>query len=284
MPLIAVTGGSGKAGNAALDELSAHGYDVINIDTVPPRPDAKPYPFKQAELCNMGEVIDLLNGCESVVHMAAIPNENHHAPSRVFENNTMSTYNIFQAAATLKLKRVVWASSETVLGLSFGDTPPLYAPVDDDHAPYPNSRYSLSKSVAEEMARQFSRWSDIPIIGLRFTNIFRPEDYAQVPSYWDDPMQRIWNLWGYVDTRDVGQSCRVALEANVSGAPNYTITAADTIMNRSSKSLMDEVFPNVTLRKELAEFETLLSCDKAKAELGYSPQHSWRNHVSDNTV
>lgn len=279
MTKIAVTGGSGKAGYAALEELSEHGYDVVNIDAVPPQGEAKKFPFKQAELCEMGEVIDLLDGCDSVVHMGAIPHEMNHAPSRVFENNTMSTYNIFQAASILKLKRVVWASSETVLGLSFGDTPPLYAPVDDDHAPYPNSRYSLSKSVAEEMARQFNRWTSIPFIGLRFTNIFCPQDYANVPSYWDDANKRSWNLWGYVDTRDVGLSCRLGLEADVSGASNYTIAAADTIMNRSSVSLMEEVFPQVPLRKELDEFETLLSFEKAKQELGYMPKHSWRNHI-----
>ncbi|MEM9158647.1 MAG: NAD(P)-dependent oxidoreductase [Verrucomicrobiota bacterium] len=281
MPKIAVTGGSGKAGYAALNELSAHGYDVLNIDVAPPAPDAKPYPYKLADLCQLGEVVDLLEGCEAVVHMAAIPNQMLHSPSRVFENNAISTYNIFQAATILKLKRVVWASSETVLGLSFGDTPPLYAPVDDDHAPYPNSRYSLSKSVGEEMSSQFARWSGIPFVGLRFTNIFREIDYKKVPGFWDDPMKRVWNLWGYVDTRDVGQSCRVALEADVSGAPNYTITAADTIMNRSSASLMEEVFPNVPIRKELGEFETLLSCEKAKTELGYVPKHSWRDHLPE---
>lgn len=279
MPLIAVTGGSGKAGNAALDELSAHGYDVVNIDTAPPHPEAKPHPFKQADLCNLGETIELLTGCDGIVHMGAIPNEMLHAPSHVFENNTMSTYNVFQAAVTLGIKRVVWASSETLLGLSFGDIPPLYAPVDDDHAPYPNSRYSLSKSVAEEMARQFHRWSGAAFVGLRFTNIFRPNDYAKVPAFWEDPRSRIWNLWGYVDVRDVGHSCRVALEADVNGAPNYIIAADDTIMNRSSASLMQEFFPQVEIRKDLGEFETLLSSERAKRELGYTPQHSWRTHI-----
>ncbi len=279
MARIAVTGGTGKAGYAALVELSEHGYDVINIDTATPCPKQNPFPYKLADLCNLSEVTELLAGCESVVHMAAIPNENLHAPSKVFENNTLSTYNVFQAATSLKMKRIIWASSETVLGLSFGDTPPLYAPIDDNHAPYPNSRYSLSKSLGEEMARQFNRWSDIPIVGLRFTNIFRPEDYKDVPSYWDDAQKRIWNLWGYVDSRDVGQSCRVALEADVTGAPNYTIAAADSIMNRSSVSLMQECFPEIPIKKELAEFETLLSFEKAKKELGYSPKHSWRDHV-----
>jgi nucleoside-diphosphate-sugar epimerase len=77
-----------------------------------------------------------------------------------------STHAVFAAAVRLGLGRVVWASSETTLGLPF-DTPPDYAPVDEEHELRPESSYALSKVLAEEMARQFSRWSGIPFVGLR---------------------------------------------------------------------------------------------------------------------
>ena len=51
----------------------------------------------------------------------------------IFKVNTLSTYNIFEAARRLKIRNVVWASSETVLGLPF-NTPPPYAPVDEEYA------------------------------------------------------------------------------------------------------------------------------------------------------
>ncbi len=277
MKKIVVTGGSGKAGGAALHELAAHGYDVLNADSVLPHAGGAKFRCKQVDLCDLGEVHEVLSGADGVVHMAAIPNEMNHTGAHVFRNNTLSTYNIFEAAKNLGLARVVWASSETVLGLSFTDQAPRYAPVDDDHAPYPNSSYSLSKSVGEEMAAQFSRWRGVPHVGLRFSNIFLPEDYARIPEFWEEPKLRSWNLWGYVDVRDVGVSCRLGLEAAVEGAPNYTIAAADTVMNRSSTSLMAEVFPEVEIRRDLGEFETLLSIDKARRELGFEPQYSWRD-------
>ena len=41
-----------------------------------------------------------------------------------------------------------------------------------------------------------------------------PEDYQRFPAFQDDPHARKWNLWGYIDQRDVAQSCRLALEAD----------------------------------------------------------------------
>jgi nucleoside-diphosphate-sugar epimerase len=130
------------------------------------------------------------------------------------------------------------------------------------------------------MARQFNRWSGIPFIGLRFSNIKEPEQYQEFPSYWDDPWKRKWNLWGYVDARDVAQSCRLALETQVQGAEAFIIAAADTVMNRPNRELMAAVFPNVPLRQGIGDFETLLAIDKAKQMLGYAPRFSWRDHLN----
>ncbi len=281
MRRIIVTGGSGKAGTATLEVLAEAGYDVLNVDIVAPRGPAAAYPCKLADLTDLGEAHAVMDGADAVVHLGAIPNEMRHTGPKVFHNNTASTYNVFAAAQQAGVQRVVWASSETVLGLSFWENPPRYAPVDDDHAPYPYSSYSLSKVVGESMAAQFVRWSGVAHVGLRFSNILLPSDYALVPSFWDDTKKRSWNLWGYIDARDVGRSCRAALEAEVSGAVNVTIAAADTIMNRPSAALMAEVFPTVEVRGELAEYETLLAIDKARDVLGFEPRYRWRDEIPD---
>jgi nucleoside-diphosphate-sugar epimerase len=179
----------------------------------------------------------------------------------------------------LGLERVVWASSETVLGLPFERERPAYAPIDEEHPPLPNSTYALSKLISEELARQFRRWTGLPYVGLRFSNVMEPHDYERFPSFWEDATLRKWNLWGYVDARDVAQSCRLALSADV-GAEVFIVAAADTCMTRSSGELMEEVYPDVELRGELGEHETLLSIAKARRLLGYEPAHSWRDHVS----
>jgi len=181
---------------------------------------------------------------------------------------------VFAAAARLRLRRVVWASSETTLGLPF-DVPPAYAPVDEAHV-RPETSYALSKVVGEEMARQFSRWSGVPILGLRFSNVMVRADYGAFPSFQDDPAARKWNLWGYVDESHVAESVRLALEADVAGAEAFVIAAADTVMRRPSRELMEAVFPGVRVADHVRGNDTLLDIRKARRMLGYAPAFSWR--------
>ena len=174
---------------------------------------------------------------------------------------------------------MVWASSETVLGLPFENELPDYAPIDEQQTPFPESSYALSKLLSEQMAAQFNRRFGLPFAGLRISNIMEPHEYANFPTFWDDPTVRKWNLWGYVDARDVAQAARLALELDVPGSEQYIVAAADTVMNRSSQGLMEEVFPTVDIRGPVGEFDTLLSIDKARDVLGYEPDSSWRDHL-----
>jgi nucleoside-diphosphate-sugar epimerase len=272
---IVVTGGSGKAGRTVVADLVAHGYDVLNIDLVKYTiPGAR---FLKADLTDLGQTYEVLQGADAVVHLAAIPAPGILTEEATFRINMTSTYNVFQTAIALGLKRVVWASSETTLGLPFDREQPSYAPIDEEHVPLPQSSYALSKILGEEMARQMSRWSGVPIIGLRFSNILDTTDYQNFPDYWKDARLRKWNLWGYVDARDVALSCRLGLTAGIQGAEHFIIAAGDTVMNRPNRELMAEVFPAVPLRAGTGDFETLLSVKKAERLLGYTPQHSWRH-------
>lgn len=214
-----------------------------------------------------------------MVHLAAVPAPGLMPNARTFANNSAATYNVFAACRAAGIRRIVWASSETVLGLPF-DTPPPYAPVDEEYAPRPETTYALNKALEEEMARQFCRWEpDLVMVGLRFSNVMDVEDYAAFPAFDADPTARHWNLWGYIDARDGAQAVERGLAYDVPGAEVFVIANADTVMTRSSTSLMAEVYPEVPLRKELGEHETLLSIDKARRLLGYEPRHSWRDHV-----
>lgn len=271
---VVVTGGSGKAGRAVITDLLDHGYDVLNVDITPPaRRDA---PFLRADVTDLGQTIEALRGADAVAHLAAIPAPGLISDQQTFQINTISTYNVFSAAALLKLQRVVWASSETTLGLPFDDPVPHYAPIDEAHPLYPQSSYALSKVVGEQMADHFSRWSHLPIIGLRLSNIMEPQDYARFASFQGDARLRKWNLWSYVDARDVAQSCRLSLESTLTGSHAFIIASADTVMERANADLMAEVFPGVPLKPETGDHDTLLSVDKARQMLGYAPGRWWR--------
>jgi nucleoside-diphosphate-sugar epimerase len=280
---IVVTGGSGKAGRACVKDLLAHGYEVFNVDRVAPA--EKACPFILADLADFGQAIEALSsvdfgphGVDGIVHLAAIPTPMLYTNSVTFANNTLSTYNVFEAARRLGIKNIVWASSETVLGLPF-DVPPVYLPIDEEAPPRPESAYSLSKLLGEEMAKQFCRWdASLKIVGLRFSNIMEPKDYARFAGFDSDSEERKWNLWGYIDARDAAQAVRRALEAPIRGAEVFIIANAETVMLRSDSDLLAEVFPGVSVRKrDLGQNETLLSIEKAKRLLGYQPEHSWRN-------
>src|ERR1700730_11236674 len=222
---VCVTGASGQAGRAVVADLREHGYDVTATDAVVSRDDRGE--ILLADLTDYGQAVETLSGADAVVHLANIPAPGLSTPAVTFNANMAMNFNVFQAAAAVKLSRVVWASSETTLGLPF-DTPPRYAPVDEDHYPVPTSTYALSKVASETIAGHISEWSGIPFVALRLSNIMAPEDYEWLASFREDPPARKWNLWAYIAQRDVAQACRKALEAPtaaVEGSPAFIIAA-----------------------------------------------------------
>ncbi|HEU4424759.1 MAG TPA: NAD(P)-dependent oxidoreductase [Pilimelia sp.] len=285
MGRVAVTGGSGKLGRAVVGELVEHGYDVVNLDLAAPADQR--CPFVRIDLTDYGQVVgaltavdDRYTGVDGVVHLAAIPAPGLTTNAATFHNNIRCTYNVFEAARLAGIKNVVWASSETVLGLPF-DTPPPYIPLDEDYPGRPESGYALCKHLEEQMAAQFCRWDpELKMIGLRFSNVMEPVEYARFPSFDADPRSRSWNLWGYIDARDGAQAVRRALEFQGTGMDVFIIANADSVMSRSSVDLAAEVYPGVPVKRSLDAHETLLSIDKAKRVLGYQPRFTWRDHIA----
>jgi nucleoside-diphosphate-sugar epimerase len=279
---IAVTGGSGKLGRSVVQRLNDEGHQVMNLDRVGDRSPG----LALIDLKDYGQVIDAIlgiddrhTGFDAIVHLGAIPAPGILPDVATFHNNMLSTYNVFQAARRAGIKKLVYASSETVLGLPFDIDPP-YIPVDEEYPARPESTYSLVKHLEEQMAVQLTRWDpELSITALRFSNVMDSEDYEDFPFFDADATLRKWNLWGYIDGRDGAQAVLRALEKAKPGFETFIIAAADTVMSRSSKDLAAEVFPGVPLNRDVGEHETLLSIDKARRLLGYSPEHTWRDQV-----
>jgi nucleoside-diphosphate-sugar epimerase len=284
MPTIAITGAAGKTGRVVVRHFLDHGHTVVPIDSAGQAGGYGEFSrvlgvgLVRADLTDYGQAVDVLKGVDAVVHLAAIPAPGLFPDSTTFLQNTAMNYNVFAAAQLHHISPVVWASSETTFGLPF-DTPPLYAPIDEDHYPLPTSTYALSKVISETMGVHFAQWTGSAYIALRLSNVHVPDDYAKVRGYQDDFSLRRWNLWGYVDARDVAQACLKAVTAELDGAHSFVIAAADTLMEASNAELLDDQFPGIEIRGDIGEHKTLLSIDKARELLGYEPEHSWRNQV-----
>jgi nucleoside-diphosphate-sugar epimerase len=275
---IAVTGGNGKLGRDVVGGLREAGHEVFVLDSVGERGDR----FTRIDLTNYGSVVDAFTSVDNrypsldaVVHLAAIPAGGFETDSATFFNNMNSTFNVFQAARRAGIKSVVYASSETLLGIPFELDPP-YLPVDEEYPSRPESMYAVVKHLEEELAAKLVRWDpELSITALRFSNVLTPADYANQSTWEADPSLRQWNLWGYIDTRDAAQAVFKALEAKLPGFETFIIANADTVVSAPSAELAAKYFPNVPLKRELVGNETLLSIDKAKRMLGYAPTHSW---------
>ncbi|WP_104181062.1 NAD(P)-dependent oxidoreductase [Arthrobacter sp. B0490] len=279
---VAVTGSNGKLGRSVVRGLREAGHTVLELDQYGERSPE----FLRIDLRDYGQVVDALlgvddrhTGFDAVVHLGAIPAPGLQADVATFHNNMAATYNVFQACRRAGIKRIVYASSETVLGLPF-DTPPPYLPVDEDYPARPESTYSLVKHLEEQLAIELTRWDpQLSITALRFSNVMDPEDYAEFPSFDADATTRKWNLWGYIDGRDGAQAIAKALANAAPGFDRFIIAAADTVMSRASADLAAEVFPGVEVTRDVTGTETLLSIDRARRVLGYEPQHSWRDSL-----
>jgi nucleoside-diphosphate-sugar epimerase len=260
-------------GRATVQELLAHGHDVLGVDVV--REPESDFPLAQVDLVDLRRTREALSRVEAVVHLANVPGPDMRPPAETFITNVSVNLNVFRAAAELGLRRVVWASSTATLGVPF-DMPPRYAPVDEDHYPLPTTSYALSKVVSETIASSFAASSTTTYVALRFSYVVDDDDYPEFPSLAADPLCGKWNLWSYLDVRDAATACRLALEAPLDGAPSFVVAAADAVLDRPTADALREVFPATPLRRPLGRFESVLSSERARRELGFEPRHSWR--------
>lgn len=278
---ILVTGSSGKLGVAAVAALKAAGHAVTGFD-VKGSIDGDMITI-DGDCTDFGQIISAMSGVDMVpkpdivLHLAGIPAPAVAPDEVIFRTNTLGNYNVFTAAARAGIRRIVWASSETILGLPFNH-PPAFVPIDEDHPDRPEWSYSLTKKLGEVMADEMVRWNpELSIVSLRFSNICNDDDYALRGAVDKNPSIRKANLWSYVDVRDAGEACRLAIEADISGHERMIIAATDTIIDRPTADLLREYFPDVPVKENLATYQSFESSARAAELIGYHAQHSWRN-------
>jgi len=295
MKKIIFTGGTGKAGKHAVAHLVEHGYRVLNLDTKPL--DNPKVRTLITDITDSGQVFNALSSytglhefdpslrpepIDAVVHFAAIPRIMITPDNEVFRINTMGTYNVIEAAVKLGIKKVIIASSETTYGLVFANEPrnPEYFPLDEEYPVDPMDSYALSKICNERTARAFALRSGIDIYAIRIGNVIEPHEYAQFPQFFADPGFRKRIAWSYIDARDLGEICRLAIEKDGLGYQVFNAASGDTSSDLPTAELLSRFYPGVPVHGELGEYETLLSNKKTREVLGFKQAHHWRDYVN----
>lgn len=281
MKTICVTGGSGGAGNAVIEDLLAQGYSCVNIDIKPPKTEL--CPFHEVDMTDYKAVYEAMTGCDAVVHFAGNPHPDfdHWESADRFNNNTSALFNAFNAAQAHGIKRVVWASSETIFGFPFETNRQPTVPVSETSEQQPQGGYALSKLVSETLAEQMSKLYGMTFIGMRLSNVLYDDvdavpSFQKIPGYWDDLPHRKFNLWGYIDSRDTARAVRLALESDLDGAEVFNIAAKDTLMIQPTSELIEKVMPETKLSPEVSGRMALLDCSKARDLLGFEPEYTWQ--------
>lgn len=291
---VVVTGGSGRLGRSVVRELAAAGHTVLNADLQrsPGDPSAR---FMPVDLTELSQAIGAIHAhrAEAVVHLAALPEPLLYPEEVTFRNNTLATFNVFQAAAVLGVRRVVYAGSPSVNGWGRPGWQPRYLPVDEAHPAQPWHAYHLSKLFGEQMADAFHRQTNgaLRCVTVRPCFVVAPEEWTSaalsqgggtIRDRLDDPARAGLSLFNYVDARDAAQLFRLALEhADLPDGEIFYAGAADALARAPLAELVPAIYPQAAdMAKALTGTRPGVSIEKARRVLGYQPRYSWRTELA----
>ena len=262
MKKVVVTGGSGRLGQFVIRDLLDHRYQVLSLDKVPPR--EKLCPSWLADLRHSGDLFEALKGAYGIIHLGAYQAPNLAPDAETLSNNVAATYNVLRAAADLKVKKVVLASSTAAFGFIYAVKlwAPDYLPLDENHPSKPQDSYGLSKVLGEQIADSIvSVHPDMTVSSLRFPGVNFDLGYESFRERWRNPATRANGFWTYIDARDAATTCRLALEAKVYRARSvYRLGAEklhDSIDSGVGKTISSERGENQKSRRQPLELRRL---------------------------
>jgi UDP-glucose 4-epimerase len=275
------TGGSGRLGRHLVALLRDCGQVTV-LDAAPPEAAG---PFVQADITDIGALRRAFAGQDAVVHLAAIANPRTAPPEVTFRTNVQGTFAVLQAAEEAGVRRVVVASSDSVVGFHYNppDWQPRYLPIDERHPLGPTEFYSLSKQVTETICQSYAHRGRLEVVVIRPTHIVFPPEYPEVEARGSDLMN--YHLWTYVAPEDVARAFQLALALPAVRYETFFITAADGLNTRPTLELVRERYgflPEIR-RPEVYErlpTASVLDGGKAREMLGFQPTRDWRRMLA----
>lgn len=175
-----VTGGAGFIGSHLAHALLAQGHEVRVADNlatghrenVPPAAE-----FRHLDLADLSAAREAVEGCEYVLHQAAIPSVPRSVkdPHTSHLANIDATLNVLIAARDAGCKRLIYAGSSS----AYGDTPTL--PKHEAMPANPRSPYALQKYTGEQYCQLFTKLYGFETVTIRYFNVFGPRQHPSSP-------------------------------------------------------------------------------------------------------
>jgi len=285
---VAVTGGNGTIGGAILSELADRGYETVNVSRGD-RSESVADDYRSADLVDAQATTDALaaSDADAVMHMGTIPSPVDHPGHVTFESNALSAYHVLDAATELGHEAVVLPSSINVMGADYQDAPTevSYLPVDEEHPLTPRDPYALGKQTTEALGEGFARRPDTPqIASLRYPWVATSDQLRSrfasqersLASLGANPTSRS-TLFSYLHLADAASIARRAIEADFDGHEAVWAVAADTNTTVPSARLAETYYEDAPVRGDLGGYASLISTEKARQLLDWTPEYSWRD-------
>jgi nucleoside-diphosphate-sugar epimerase len=267
---IAITGVLGIVGRAVAARALADGHTVVGIDRSEAASPAAGSIRRQIDVTDFAGLRDALEGCDGLIHLAAINGPGRDPDHVVHNNNVVASYNALRAAAEVGIRRVCQASSINAIGGRFSRWPRYdYFPVDERHPTYAEDPYSLSKWICEQQADAIARrHEDMSIASLRLHGVVPDRSFT---TRWADSPQLIAErqLWGYTLAEAAARACLLGVTADFAGHEVFYVVAPETMVDTPSLELRERHYPEVPLRGDLAGTSGFFDCRKAADILGW---------------
>ena len=266
---IVVTGSSGKLAQYLVPKLTSR-HEVVLYDKQPPNQSYDH--FILGKVTDMDKLSNALKGVDAVIHLAALRSRYNHLPMKVMETNVLGTFSVLEAAHNQGVKKLIFSSSDAVLGIaqSMTELAPEYLPIDKKHPLKPQDPYGISKMLGEKMCQCYATGYKINIIALRFSNILCPGDEQRYLADAKNPAARRKSLWAWVHVEDAIHAIMCALESDLRGYEVFHIAANDVcLLNPDLPKLLATYFPKTITRKLFSGNEGLIDGNRAKKMLGF---------------
>lgn len=275
-----MSGASGLLGRRLVERFVADGWFVTGLDRGPfPLLPYAPDEHHGIDLSAPHDLAPLLAGTDVLIHAAAIADLGRgYSEEDVLALNTATTARLLFAAVRAGVRRVVYISSQSVLGLSRGPdlVPPSYLPIDEAHPVRPRDGYALSKKLGEDLLALLCLRDGLTGIAIRLPVVWEADHFSEhVGKRIGDPQQAARSNWAYVDARDAAQGVALAAAVPAGGYQLFNIAAEHAFCERSLSELVAEYYGRLQCRIALDGSPSLFSAERAMEALGYRPRYRW---------